>query len=145
MKLLAMVLVVIAGMGLSVEAGILGPLGQQVGHYWACFSLFAVEAVLAFLLMLLWGPRQPVSFFSAPGWQLTGGILGPGYVVILTIVTPVIGVTLAMTGILAGQVVKSLVIDHFGLFGVPKRPVNRHHLIALGFVAAALALIAGGQ
>lgn len=145
MKLLAICLVILAGMGLSVEAGILGPLGEHVGHYWACLCLFGVEAALTYLLMLFWGPRQPASFLSSPGWQLTGGIWGPMYVVILTIATPIIGITLLMTGVLAGQVGKSLLIDHFGWFGATRRPINGKRLIALALVAAALILIAGGK
>ena len=46
-----------------------------------------------------------------------GGILGPIYVVILTVAVPIIGIAMTMIGILAGQVFKSLVIDHYGLFG----------------------------
>jgi transporter family-2 protein len=145
MKLLAVFLVILAGMGLSVEAGLLGPLGEKVGHYWASLSLFGIEAALAGLLMLFWGPRNPVSFLSASGWQLTGGIWGPLYVIILTVATPIIGITLLMTGVLAGQVSKSLLIDHFGWFGAERRPVNGKKLIALAFVAAALVLIAGGR
>lgn len=145
MKLSAILLVILAGMGLSAEAGILGPLGEQVGHYRACLSLFAVEAAVTFVLMLLCGPRNPPSFLSSPGWQLTGGIWGPMYVVILTVATPVIGITLLMTGVLAGQVAKSLLIDHFGWFGVKRQPVNGRRLIALAFVTAALVLIAGGK
>lgn len=145
MKIIAIILVIIAGMGLSVEAGILGTLGAQVGHYWASLSLFGIEAALTYLLMLFFGPRNPVSFLSSPGWQLTGGIWGPLYVLILTIVTPVIGITLLMTGVLAGQVGKSLLIDHFGWFGASRRPVSKHRIAALSFVAVALILIAGGQ
>jgi bacterial/archaeal transporter family-2 protein len=145
MRLLSILCVILAGMGLSVEAGILGPLGVRVGHYWACLCLFAVEAAICWLMMLFWGMRNPPSFLSAPGWQLTGGVLGPLYVVVLTVVTPVIGIALTMTGILAGQVGKSLLIDHFGWFGAERRRIDRHRLIALAFVGAALALIAGGQ
>ncbi len=39
-------------MGLSVEAGLLGPLGKEVGELWATFSIFGVGAALTFLLML---------------------------------------------------------------------------------------------
>ena len=35
LRLLLLPLVIFAGMGLSVEAGLLGPLGVQVGHLWA--------------------------------------------------------------------------------------------------------------
>ncbi|QCR38222.1 DMT family transporter [Nissabacter sp. SGAir0207] len=144
MQLILILLVVLGGMGLSVEAGLLGPLGSEVGDLWATFSIFGVGAALTFLLMLFFSPRNSPSFFAQPGWQLLGGVLGPGYVVILTLATPVIGIAMTMIGILAGQVFKSLVIDHFGLFGSPHRKIDRKRLIALAFIIAALALVAKG-
>ncbi len=69
-------------------------------------SIFGIGAVLTFFLMLFFSPRSSPSFFSLPGWQLTGGLLGAGYVVILTVATPVIGIAMTMIGILAGQVAK---------------------------------------
>lgn len=142
MQLVLIFLVIAGGMGLSVEAGLLGPLASQVGDLWATMSIFAVGAALTFLLMLFFGPRQSPSYFSIPGWQLTGGLLGPGYVVILTIAAPVIGVAMTMIGILAGQVCKSLLIDHFGWFGSPQRKIDRRRVIALLFIVAALVLVA---
>ncbi|HHN4449968.1 DMT family transporter [Klebsiella michiganensis] len=142
MQLLLIFLVIAGGMGLSVEAGLLGPLAGQVGDLWATFSIFSVGSALTFLLMLLFGPRQGPSFFSLPGWQLTGGVLGPIYVVILTIAVPVIGIAMTMIGILAGQVCKSLLIDHYGLFGSAKRKIDGRRVIALLFITVALILIA---
>ena len=75
MQLLLIFLVIAGGMGLSVEAGLLGPLAGQVRDLWATFSIFSVGSALTFLLMLLFGPRQGPSFFSLPGWQLTGAHL----------------------------------------------------------------------
>ena len=102
MALLFILLVIAGGMGLSVEAGLLGPLASQVGDLWATMSIFGIGAVLTFFLMLFFSPRSSPSFFSLPGWQLTGGLLGAGYVVILTVATPVIGIAMTMIGILAG-------------------------------------------
>lgn len=144
MQLILILLVVIGGMGLSVEAGLLGPLGHQVGELWATLSIFGVGAGLTFLLMLFFSPRNSPSFFAQPGWTLVGGILGPVYVVILTLATPSIGIALTMIGVLAGQVFKSLIIDHYGLFGTPHRPVNRQRVVALIFIVAALGLVAQG-
>jgi len=144
MQLIFILLVIAGGMGLSVEAGLLGPLGQQVGDLWATFSIFGVGAALTFLLMLFFSPRNSPSFFAQPGWQLLGGILGPGYVVILTLATPVIGIAMTMIGILAGQVFKSLVIDHFGLLGTPHRRIDGKRIIALVFIIIALTLVARG-
>ncbi|MGB7801793.1 DMT family transporter [Buttiauxella sp.] len=144
MQLLLILLVVAGGMGLSVEAGLLGPLGSQVGDLWATFSIFGVGAALTFLLMLFFSPRNSPSFFAQPSWTLLGGILGPVYVVILTIAVPIIGIAMTMIGILAGQVFKSLVIDHYGLFGTPHRKIDNKRIVALIFIVAALFLVSRG-
>lgn len=144
MQFLLIGLVIAGGMGLSVEAGLLGPLGQEVGDLWATLSIFGVGAALTFLLMLFFSPRNAPSYFLQPGWQLLGGILGPVYVIILTVTTPMIGIALTMIGILAGQVFKSLVIDHYGLFGTPHRKIDRKRLLALVFIIAALIFVAQG-
>lgn len=89
-------------------------------------------------------PAQQPVVFAQPGWQLLGGVLGPVYVVILTLATPAIGIALTMIGILAGQVFKSLLIDHYGLLGTPHRKINAKRIVALGFIIAALILVAQG-
>lgn len=144
MRHLLILLVIAGGMGLSVEAGLLGPLGSEVGDLWATFSIFGVGAALTFLLMLFFSPRNSPSFFAQPAWQLLGGVLGPIYVVILTVATPAIGIAMTMIGILAGQVFKSLIIDHYGLLGTPHRKIDTKRIIALIFIIAALVLVAQG-
>lgn len=144
MQLVLILMVIADGMGLSVEAGLLGPLGGEVGDLWATFSVFGVGAALTFLLMLFFSPRNSPSFFAQPSWQLLGGVLGPVYVIILTVATPAIGVAMTMIGVLAGQVFKSLIIDHFGLLGTPHRKIDSKRIIALMFIIAALVLVAQG-
>ncbi len=144
MQLILILFVIAGGMGLSVEAGLLGPLGGEVGDLWATFSVFGVGAALTFLLMLFFSPRNSPSFFAQSSWQLLGGVLGPVYVIILTIATPAIGIAMTMIGILAGQVFKSLIIDHYGLLGTPHRKIDSKRIIALGFIIAALVLVARG-
>ncbi|KAA5681859.1 EamA-like transporter family protein, partial [Klebsiella pneumoniae] len=70
MQILLLLLTILGGMGLSVEAGLLGPLGKEVGELWATFSIFGVGAALTFLLMLFFSPRNSPSFFTLPSWQL---------------------------------------------------------------------------
>lgn len=144
MQLVLILIVIAGGMGLSVEAGLLGPLGGEVGDLWATFSVFGVGAALTFLLMLFFSPRNSPSCFAQPSWNLLGGVLGPVYVIILTIATPAIGIAMTMIGILAGQVSKSLIIDHFGLLGTPHRKIDIKRIIALIFIVLALVLVARG-
>lgn len=144
MQFLLILLTFMGGMGLSVEAGLLGPLGSEVGELWATFSIFAVGAALTFLLMLFFSPRNNPSFFSQPPSLLLGGVLGPAYVVILTIATPNIGIAMTMIGILAGQIFKSLIIDHYGLFGTTERKIDVKRIIALAFIIISLVFMAQG-
>lgn len=144
MQILLILLVVAGGMGLSVEAGLLGPLGSEVGELWATFSIFGVGAALTFFLMLFFSPRNSPSFFAQPPLLLLGGVLGPVYVVILTLAAPAIGIAMTMIGILAGQVFKSLIIDHYGLFGTARRKIDVKRIIALLFIVAALVFMAKG-
>ena len=144
MQILLLLLTILGGMGLSVEAGLLGPLGKEVGELWATFSIFGVGAALTFLLMLFFSPRNSPSFFSQPPLLLLGGVLGPVYVVILTLAAPAIGIAMTMIGILAGQVFKSLIIDHYGLFGTARRKIDVKRIIALLFIVAALVFMAKG-
>lgn len=65
MQFLLILLVIAGGMGLSVEAGLLGPLGGEVGDLWATFSIFGVGAALTFLLMLFFSPRNSPSFLPS--------------------------------------------------------------------------------
>ena len=141
MQFVLILLVVLGGAGLSVEAGILGPLGQEVGKLWATFSIFGVGAALTFLLMLFFGARNAPSFFDQPAWTLTGGMLGVAYVVVLALAVPIIGIAMTMIGILAGQLLSSMLIDHFGWLGVTRRKIDRRRVSALCFALAALGLI----
>jgi len=104
---LILLLVLLAGMGLSVEAGLLGPLGEEVGHLWATLGIFSVGAALLSVGLVFGRPRLRM-LFAQPRWQLLGGIIGPIYVITLTLATPRIGVGLTMVGILCGQVAASL-------------------------------------
>ncbi|WP_180013737.1 DMT family transporter [Acinetobacter sp. YH16031] len=133
-------LVVLAGMGLSVEAGLLGPLGEEIGHFWATLGIFAIGSLLLTFGLIFSRPKLSL-MFKQPRWQLTGGILGPIYVVALTVATPHIGVGLTMVGILFGQVATSLIIDHWGLLGSHKRAVDKYRIGALVAILAALWLI----
>jgi bacterial/archaeal transporter family-2 protein len=132
--------IVAAGMGLSVEAGLLGPLGEAIGHAWAVVGIFALGTLLLTFGLVFGRPRLGL-MFAQPRWLLTGGLLGPLYVAALTIATPFIGVGLTMVGILFGQVAASLVIDHFGWLGSARRKVDGYRIGALVAILAALWLI----
>ncbi len=65
MHIILILLVIAGGMGLSVEAGLLGPLGAEVGDLWAAFSIFSVGTGLTFLLMLFFSPATVPHFLRS--------------------------------------------------------------------------------
>lgn len=141
MQIIIYLLVLIAGMGLSVEAGLLGPLGGNIGHLAATLSIFMIGSILLTLIMVFFTRPQLTLLFAQPKWLLTGGVLGPVYVVALTIATPIVGLGITMTSVLLGQIAMSLVIDHFGLLGTKKMVVDLYRILALFMIVIALWLL----
>ena len=111
MQIIIYLLVLIAGMGLSIEAGLLGPLGIQVGHLAATLSIFMIGSIILL------------------------------YVVFLTIGTPIVGLGVTMTSVLLGQIAMSLVIDHYGLLGSVKRSIDPYRIMAIVMILSALWLL----
>lgn len=76
-----------------------------------------------------------------PLWYYLGGGIGMLTVVLCNISIPVLGVTIQMAICLLGQTVSSLIVDHFGLFGFNKYPINKNKLISLGLIIIGTAVM----
>ncbi len=61
---------------------------------------------------------------DAPPISWIGGLLGAFYVAVSIVLLPKIGVAMTVSLIIAGQMLMSVVMDHFGLLGVPVREVS---------------------
>jgi transporter family-2 protein len=62
---------------------------------------------------------KPSQLASAPLYAYLGGIIVAIYVVMITVLVPRIGVGTAIAFIVTGQILCAIIIDHFGLFGIP--------------------------
>jgi transporter family-2 protein len=72
-----------------------------------------------------------------PWYAWVGGLYGAVFVVAAAWAVPRLGVALTITLMVAGQLLISLVLDHFGALGVPRQPLNLGRL-------AGVALVIGG-
>jgi len=70
-----------------------------------------------------------------------GGILGAFYVTLVAILVPKIGVANTMIAIIFGQILLSLVLDHFGALGIEIRAFNGWRLLGAGLVLGGLVLV----
>ena len=110
----------------------------------AFFSFLAGTICLAIMmLVMMWNGSALKPTLSQlneiPVWLWVGGLLGV-YAVTASIYTaPKLGF-LTFTGlVLFGQVIMSMLLDHFGLIGVEKNPVNWQRL--LGAILIAIGII----
>ncbi len=76
---------------------------------------------------------------SAVAW--TGGLLGAYVVTAVILLVPRMGVALTFSLIISGQMLITLVLDHYGLLGVPMRAVNLPRVLGVLFIIAGVVLI----
>jgi transporter family-2 protein len=125
-----------AGVVLIVQVGVNMTLRSSLGApVVATLVSFLVGSVA--LVVFLWLSRAtwPVraQWLAIPWWAWLGGILGALYVVSTIIVGPGLGAAALLALIVLGQLVTSLLVDHFGWLGFPQ-----HSLTALRLLGALL-------
>jgi bacterial/archaeal transporter family-2 protein len=119
-------LALLAGSMLPVQAGVNFQLARVLGHpLGATFISFSVGALTLFLILTANGIRPHYSaLLSAPWWMWTGGLLGAVVVGGSVVLAPRLGATTMIALFMTGQVIASIVIDHFGLIGFPVHPLT---------------------
>ncbi|KXG10782.1 hypothetical protein AT864_01373 [Anoxybacillus sp. P3H1B] len=145
MKWLYILLSLVGGMLAGLQAPINGSLGKKIGSLEGAFTSFFVGTLFLTFVALFFGKGQLVQLLQVPKWNLLGGLLGAVFVTITIISVPKVGAAAAILAAIVGQLVISMVIDHFGLFGVPKIPMNMNRLFGLLFMLAALFFIYRGN
>lgn len=135
-----LVLAFAVGMLAPMQAGMNVKIGKALNDpFYAALISFAVgtAGLLAYALI---GrvDFSAIRTVSGVHWGLwLAGLLGAFYVTATIVLTPRLGTALTFGLVVAGQLVMAVVIDHFGLFGMPIQPVN-------WFRIAGIALIVGG-
>ncbi len=132
-------LAVLAGTMLPLQAAINARLARVVGSpVWAAaISGLVLTAILALAgsAMTRALPRM-TGIGGLPWWAWTGGLCGAVVLSATTTIAPRLGTAGMIALVMFGQVVCSLALDHFGLFGLTTQPIT-----AKRFAAAALLLI----
>ena len=143
---LAVVAVVLAGGATAMQAPTNARLMTAVGSpVNAAFVSFAIgTAVLGLLALMLQSRPDLTAARALPWYAWIGGVYGVIFVVAATWAVPRMGVATTVTLMVAGQLIVSLVLDHFGAFGVPKQPINLTRIAGIGLVVAGVLLARRG-
>ncbi len=117
MTLVMILLAVIGGAALSIQAAINGQLGSKVGVLRSAFLTFSVGALVTALLVFFFEPQHAITLLDVPKWQLLGALCGVPYIVIMVFAVQRIGTAVATVAVIFGQLFMSMVIDNFGWLG----------------------------
>ncbi|MFK4763332.1 DMT family transporter [Desulfobaculum sp. SPO524] len=133
-----------AGVAMAVQLGVNVRLGSWTKDaVLAAFVSFFVGTLA--LAAYAFATRIPLPSLSDAGklplWYWSGGVLGAFVVASAVIVGPRIGSATMFTLMVAGQVSMSLILDHFGLFGLPQHSISPLRVAGVVLVVLGVVLI----
>ena len=128
-------LALLAGAVLPVQTGVNSSLRAAIGHpIWAAAISFSVG--LLTLLVLALGLRLGApNLNNAPFWAYVGGSLGVVYVALSIVLAPKLGAVALVSLAIAGQLLASVVLDHFGWLGFAQHSLNPGRMLGVAFLA----------
>jgi transporter family-2 protein len=141
---LFIILAILAGMAMPTQATVNGRLATYVGSpIIAAFISFAIGTVALFAYIVLTGiPLSSIADVKgAPIVVWIGGFLGAFFVAVMAASVPRIGVALAFSLAIGGQMIVTLILDHFGWLGVPEHPINFWRVLGAIFITTGVVLI----
>lgn len=145
MKIFYILFALIAGSALPVQIGVNTSLRNWLGNpILASLASFIVGSicllVYALVLRLPWPGTALIG--RIPLWTWLGGALGAFYVAATVVLAPRLGAATMVSLFVAGQLLTSLLLDHFGLIGYAQHSINLYRVFgALLLVAGALLIL----
>lgn len=129
---------------LPIQGSINAHLGKNLNHpLQATFVSFFGAVIFLFLLLLAINPSLPSvsQLKSTPVFYYTGGIYGVIFVTTILMLAPRIGIANTLVASIIGQLIVSVVLDHFGAFGLLRHPINGFRLLGCVGLVVSLYLI----
>ncbi len=137
---LFLIMAIVVGGFLTVQGIINARLSLALQHpLQASFISFAVALIALLIIMAARGVALPsiTMLKPLPPYFFIGGLLGVIYVTTVLVLMPKIGATNVIFAIFVGQTLVSIIVDHFGVAGLPQ------HQFDLSRAAGVVLLFAG--
>ncbi|QXH44072.1 DMT family transporter [Pseudomonas xanthosomatis] len=139
-------LALLAGVVLPFQAASNAAVGRALGHpLWGALTslLVSTAVVVAALLVLRVSAPNLGKALQGPWWLWVGGVLGALYVAAAAALTPKLGAAGFLLLVVAGQIITSVVVDHFGLMGLAQKPVNLARVLGVLLIIGGVLLVQG--
>ena len=137
-------LAVMAGLSFVMQQAVNVNLRASLGSAaWAGFVSYVGGSVCMLVIALaLRDPTPHVGVIvKSNWWAWTGGLFGAIYIGIAIMLVPRLGTAAFVTLLVAGQMLASLVFDHYGLFGLPRHPVDLYRILGAALLVGGVVLV----
>jgi bacterial/archaeal transporter family-2 protein len=137
-------LAVLAGSMLPLQAAINGQLRLKLDSPWYATLVSVLVSTIAMSLfcLLVRAPLPAIAQLSQTKWWMwSGGLIGVIFVCAALSLTRILGATTLIASVIAGQLICSLVLDQFGLVGLPQHPITLGRAFGLILLVAGVVLI----
>lgn len=137
-------LVVAAGASVAFQQVLIANLRMQIGSaWWAAVASYLVGLLFTVAIALVApGPKITEILPTSGDWlPWFGGIFGAIFLAITILMVPKLGAATTISLIIVGQMMLSLLMDHFGLLGLPVQPVSLIKMAGAGFLILGVVLI----
>ena len=130
----SIIFIIIIGLAGGVAVGIQSPMAsmisQRLGIFESVFIVHVGGALIALLPMIFLGSKLN-QWRSLPWYTLGAGIFGLIVIGAISYMIPRVGVAAAITTIVAGQLLVSVILDHFGLLGATVRTLDVTRILGM--------------
>lgn len=133
-------LAAIAGMSFVAQQAVNANLRTSIDSAaWAGFVSYLGGTICMALLALMLRDPWPggAALARSHWWTWSGGLFGAIYIAISILLLPRLGAATTVTLIVVGQMLGSVIFDHYGWMGLP------HHAVDWQRILGAVLLIAG--
>jgi bacterial/archaeal transporter family-2 protein len=134
----AILLIILIGLAGGVAVGLQSPMAsmitQRLGMFESVFIVHVGGAIFALIPLLFYGGGKLTQWRSVPWYALGAGVFGLVVIGAISYMIPRIGVAGAITTIVAGQLLVSMVLDQFGWLGTMARPMDPTRALGLAVV-----------
>ncbi len=149
MNLILLLMAFCVGMAMSVQAAVNTQLAASIGANSVVAALvsFGCGTIVLAGVAVSRGGLGPTfaALAGQPAWKFAGGFLGAAFVFGTVFLAPRIGLLSLIVLVIAGQLLTSMAIDHFGLINMAMRKVSNVRMLGAGVVALGVAITLFGD
>lgn len=124
---------ILTGVVLSIMVVLNGDLGNATGNYISSVIIHFV-GLIGIIILLVVTKSKIKNLKGIPFYMFSGGLIGILTVLFTNISFTNLGVSLTVSLALLGQLVTSIVIDHFGYFDLEVNNFEKKKIIGLGII-----------